>query len=64
MYTFHEFAQVLRRRFQLDPGDSMVLTVQGFTIPAMEQTMQKVYERYRSEDLFLYVTFAQETVYG
>ena len=42
----------------------MVLTVQGFTIPAMEQTMQKVYERYRSEDLFLYVTFAQETVYG
>lgn len=64
MYTFHEFTQVLRRRFQLDPADSIVLTVQGTVVPAMEQTMQKIYERYRAEDLFLYVTYTRETVYG
>lgn len=64
MYTFHEFAQVLRRRFQLDSKDSMVLTVQGAVVPTMEQTMQRVYERYRADDLFLYVTYTPEVVYG
>ena len=64
MYTFHEFTQVLRRRLLLDPSDAVVLMVGGNVIPEMEQTMGKVYEKHKSEDLFLYVSYTREVVYG
>ena len=64
MYTFHEFVQVLRRRLDLSPSDSLWLEVGDGGSPPGDYMMYKVYASYKAPDGFLYVKYSSEVTFG
>lgn len=64
MYTFHEFIQHVRRRLSMDKSQGLFLMVDGKVSPTPEQCMFKLYETYKNEDGFLYLTYSSHEVYG
>lgn len=64
MYTYHEFLQHIRRRLNLTKTQGLFVIVGGKSVPAPHHSMLRVYETYKDEDGFLYVTYSSQEVYG
>jgi len=61
--TMGQFLYVVRKRLLLPPEKALFLFVKN-TIPATTSQVNEVYQRYKDEDGYLYITYAQENTFG
>jgi GABA(A) receptor-associated protein len=61
--TFSQFIYVIRKRIKLAADEALFLFVNN-TIPAASALMSDIYKEHRDGDLFLYVIFREEGVFG
>jgi len=59
-----QFHYVIRKRIKLRPEDAIFLFVQEATMPPASTMMSGMYEQYKDEDGFLYVSYAGESTFG
>jgi GABA(A) receptor-associated protein len=63
--TVGEFICVIRKRIHLQPGDALFLFVGEFNnIPPSNVSMNSIYDEYKSNDGFLYITYSKENTFG
>lgn len=62
--TIGQFLLSIRHRIKLDASESLFLFIDNRFIPATGDTLFQVYEKYKSEDKFLYCTYSKEKTYG
>lgn len=63
--TVGEFICVIRKRIQLQPGDSLFLFVGQFSsiIPS-NVCINSIYDQHKNMDGFLYITYSRENTFG
>ena len=61
--TMGQFIYVIRDRMKLEEHQSIYLFVNG-SIPNTSMTLIEIYDRYKDEDNFLYVTYCAESTFG
>jgi GABA(A) receptor-associated protein len=61
--TVAQFLFVIRKRVKLRAEKAIFIFVNG-TLPTSSDLMSKVYEDHKSEDGFLYITYAGESTFG
>ena len=61
--TVGQFVYVIRKRLNLSPDKAIYLFVGG-TIPPTASLLITIYEQYKDEDGFLYLTYSAENVFG
>ena len=62
--TVSSFNEIIRKKLNLDAKEGIFLLVKGKNVITGNQTMQEIYEHYKDEDGFLYITYASESVWG
>ena len=58
------FNEIIRKKLNLEAKEGIFLLVKGKNVITGNQTMQEIYENYKDEDGFLYITYASESVWG
>lgn len=61
--TMGQFAFVIRKRIKLTPEQGLFLLVNNSMVPTSE-IMNNIYNNYKDEDGFLYVTYCGENTFG
>jgi len=61
--TVGKFVYELRKHMQLGPEKAIFLFVQN-SLPPTAALMYDIYERYKDEDGFLYITYSDENTFG
>mmetsp|Transcript_93055 Transcript_93055/g.226028 ORF Transcript_93055/g.226028 Transcript_93055/m.226028 type:complete len:119 (-) Transcript_93055:268-624(-) len=61
--TVGQFVYVVRKRIKLTPEKAIFIFVNN-VLPSTSSLMQKVYEDYKDDDGFLYVTYSGENTFG
>ena len=61
--TSSQFLFVIRKRLQLTSEKALFIFIEG-TLPSSALTFEELYETYKNNDGFLYVTYAEENVFG
>lgn len=61
--TLGQFLFVIRKRIQLPAQKALFLIIEGH-IPPLSTLINSIYEKHKSNDGFLYITYAQENVFG
>ena len=61
--TIGQFLYVIRQRLRLTPEKAIFLFV-GNTIPPTTCLIDEIYFRYKVPDQYLYISYAQENVFG
>lgn len=61
--TVGQFVYVVRQRIQLPPEKAIFIFVRN-SMPATASLMSEIYDRYKDEDGFLYVTYSGENTFG
>lgn len=59
-----QFIYVIRKRLQLKPEISIYLFVDNKNLIPSSKLISAVYEMYKHEDNFLYITYAGENTFG
>ena len=59
-----QFIFVIRRRLKLDAAKAIFLFVNNQIIPPSKASLGALYEEYKSEDGFLYMTYSGENTFG
>jgi len=59
-----QFIFVIRRRLKLDAAKAIFLFVNNQIIPPSNASLGELYEEYKSEDGFLYMTYSGENTFG
>jgi len=63
--TLGEFMVVIRKRIQLPASEALFLFVGEFNhIPSSICVMSFLYDKYKSKDGFLYITYSRENTFG
>ena len=62
--TMSQFTFVIRKGIQLDPSQSMFITVGNGELVVGSQLIMEVYDNYKDEDDFLYITYSSDNVFG
>jgi len=62
--TIGQFVYVIRKRIKLAPEQAIFLFVSGGTLPPSVAALQSVYDKYKDEDGFLYMTYSGENTFG
>ena len=63
-YTVGEVLAVLRTRLDLSRDEGLVLFAQEKYMLKPNTKIEDVYTRYKDEDGFLYLVYADENIYG
>ena len=63
-FNVTEVVTIVRKKLHLPKEQSLFLLVDGKHIMKQSQSLREIYEKYRNEDGFLYVMYAQENSYG
>lgn len=58
-----QFMYVIRKRLKLSPEQAIFLFVNG-NVPSVSSSMSTIYEEYKDDDGFLYMTYSGEHVFG
>jgi GABA(A) receptor-associated protein len=58
-----KFSYEIRKHIQLSPEKTIFLFVNN-TIPPTSAMMSQIYDQYKDEDGFLYVTYSGENFFG
>ncbi|XP_050308856.1 gamma-aminobutyric acid receptor-associated protein-like [Anthonomus grandis grandis] len=61
--TVGQFYFLIRKRIHLRPEDALFFFVNN-VIPPTSATMGSLYQEHHEEDLFLYIAYSDENVYG
>jgi GABA(A) receptor-associated protein len=61
--TFGQFSYVVRKRISLPPEKALFLFVNN-TIPPASALLSDIYLSHKDEDQFLYLNYAEESVFG
>ena len=61
--TMGQFLYVVRKRLKLAPEKALFLFVNG-TMPSTGSLIGEIYQRHKNNDLYLYLTYAQENTFG
>jgi GABA(A) receptor-associated protein len=61
--TLGQFLYVIRNRLQLPAEKALFLFIKG-TIPATSHYMDLIYDCYKDDDGFLYITYTFENTFG
>jgi GABA(A) receptor-associated protein len=61
--TMGQFMYVIRKRLYMPPEKSLFLFVKK-TIPSTTNLIKEVYDKYKDDDGYLYISYAQENVFG
>lgn len=61
--TVGGFYFLIRRRIQLRSEDALFFFVNG-TVPPVTMTVGQMYEEAKDEDMFVYMAYSDESVYG
>mmetsp|Transcript_3710 Transcript_3710/g.9607 ORF Transcript_3710/g.9607 Transcript_3710/m.9607 type:complete len:129 (+) Transcript_3710:36-422(+) len=62
--TIGQFVYVIRKRIKLAPEQAIFLFVSSGTLPPSVAALQTVYDKYKDEDGFLYMTYSGENTFG
>ena len=63
-FTVSQFSIIIRKRLELNKESALFLLVSGKHSITGDSSINEVYERYRDEDGFLYVTYTSELSWG
>ena len=63
-FTIGEVLAVLLTRLDLSREEGLVLFAQERYMLRPNTKLEEVYERYKDEDGFLYLVYAEENIYG
>ena len=55
---------MIRNRLKMDKEAALFFLVNGKKVLTGEDTMQEIYNKYKSDDGFLYIAYASEIVWG
>ena len=58
------FMYVIRKRIKISPDKSIYLFIDNHIMPATAQLISILYNEYKNEDGFLYITYAGESTFG
>lgn len=61
--TMGQFLYVIRKRLKLPSEKALFLFVNN-TIPSTTSLIHEIYNRHKDHDLYLYISYAQENVFG
>lgn len=61
--TIGQFMYVIRKRIKLSSEQAIFIFING-TIPSNNAEIYKIYESFKDEDGFLYVTYSGENTFG
>jgi GABA(A) receptor-associated protein len=61
--TIGQFIYVIRKRLCMPPEKTLFLFVKK-TIPSTTNLINEVYHKYKDDDGYLYISYAQENVFG
>ena len=61
--TVGQFVYVIRKRIKLEP-EKAIFVFCGDILPPTAALMRAVYEEYKDEDGFLYITYSGENTFG
>ena len=61
--TLGQFVYVIRKRLKLPPEKALYMFVDN-TIPSSASLMSSIYEEYKDEDHFMYITISSENTFG
>ena len=65
--TISQFTSVIRKRIKLDASQAMFIFIKSDDteiLPLQSAIIESVYNTYKNEDGFLYITYAGENVFG
>ncbi|KAI9222882.1 putative ATG8-essential for autophagy [Blastocladiella britannica] len=62
--TVGQFVYVIRKRIKLSPEKALFIFVNNGTLPPSAALMSLIYDQYRDEDGFLYITYSGENTFG
>lgn len=63
-FPVSSFMGTIRGKIQLKPEEAIFLYFGGNNLVAQTQLMSQVYQAYKNEDGFLYVTYMNESTFG
>lgn len=62
--TLGQFVYVIRKRIDIDESQSLFVFINNSVLAPTSNTMANLYESYKDEDGFLYLTYCGENVFG
>jgi GABA(A) receptor-associated protein len=62
-FTLGQFVAILRTKLKLSPEKAIFIFAGSF-IPSFNSTISSIYYKYKNIDGFLYLTYADENVFG
>lgn len=62
--TIGQFVYVIRKRIKLSPEQAIFIFTKEGTLPATSALMSQMYEDYKEDDGFLYITYSSENTFG
>jgi GABA(A) receptor-associated protein len=63
-YTISQFSYIIRKKVVLKNEESFYLLANGMNTISGKDTMFEIYERYKDEDGFLYISYTSEVIWG
>ena len=58
------FNEIIRKKLNLESNQGLFLLIKGKNAVTGNQTMQEIYDHFKDEDGFLYITYSSESVWG
>ncbi|XP_066999785.1 microtubule-associated proteins 1A/1B light chain 3C [Anabrus simplex] len=62
--TMSQFVTIIRKRMQLGSTQAFYLLVKNRSMLSLSKTLAEVYNEFKDDDGFLYVTYASQEVFG
>ena len=63
-YKFVYFMKLIRKKLELNEDEGLFFFINGKYNITGEESMKKVYEKYKDKDGFLYIIFGEEKIFG
>ncbi|XP_071444607.1 microtubule-associated protein 1 light chain 3 alpha-like [Hetaerina americana] len=62
--TMSQFVSIIRNRSELKSHQAFYLLINNKSITSMSKTVAQIYNEYKEEDGFLYITYASQEAFG
>ena len=62
--TIAQFLTIIRKRIELSDKETLFLFINDTTLAGGSEIISNVYDKYKDEDGFLYISYCNENVFG
>tara|TARA_B100000427_G_C15322535_1_gene513222 strand:- start:92 stop:406 length:315 start_codon:yes stop_codon:yes gene_type:complete len=62
--TISQFAFIIRKRIKITPETAIFILINDSTLPPSNALIEDLYNSYKNEDGFLYITYTNENTFG